>query len=197
MKLLGISGRRGSGKDTAFEMLNLIAKRHAKDYPGPASESKTPDPFQNIKFAKGVKYITAELTGYQDQYTQEGKATFMPEFGMTVGDAQQKIGTGLRDTFHEQVWLMAAMRKASAGDSIITDVRFPNEVLAIHLMGGVMLRLEGDPMGQQGDGTRDDNHISETALDDYPFEYRIENNGTPAELYAKLEKFYVDILHNR
>lgn len=201
MILIGLSGKRGSGKDLTASMLQVIQKRMDPSYPGPGSESKMPDPFQILKFADIVKEVTAMVTGrpLSKMYTQEGKTTYMPEFGMTIGEAQQKIGTeGMRKGFHEEVWVLATLKKAvPGGDYLITDVRFPNEVMAIHQAGGIVLRLEGDPLQQQGDGTRDDNHISETALDDYPFEYVIKNDGTKDQLFNKILQFYVAVISNR
>ena len=46
-----------------------------------------------------------------------------------------------------------------------------------------MLRVEGDPLSQQGDGTRDDNHPSETAMDNYThFDAIIHNTGSLEDL---------------
>jgi dephospho-CoA kinase len=40
----------------------------------------------------------------------------------------------------------------------------------------------------QGDGTRDDNHFSETALDCYDFDAVIDNDGSIEDLTEKLHK---------
>lgn len=182
--IIGISGKRGSGKNTIARMLQSIFKRRLTDY---KHDEAHPDPFQELAFADQVKIMMESMTGYPG-WTQEDKAVYMPEFQMTVGEGLQRFGTGLRDTFHKEVWVVATLKKA-VSDTIITDVRFPNEVLAIHQAGGVMLRIEGNPVSMQGDGTRDDSHISETALDDYPFEYVIKNDGTLEELFNKVLHF--------
>ncbi len=58
-----------------------------------------------------------------------------------------------------------------------------NEADPIRDRGGLMLRVEGDPLQQRGDGTRDDNHPSETMMDTYPhFASVIHNNGSQEEL---------------
>lgn len=58
-------------------------------------------------------------------------------------------------------------------------MRFPNEAEAIKAKGGILIRIEGDPQKQQGDGTRDDSHPSETALDNYDgFDFIIQNTGS-------------------
>lgn len=50
---------------------------------------------------------------------------------------------------------------------VITDVRFPNEVNAIKERGGKIIRLTRN--------IHNDDHLSETALDDYKFDYTIDN----------------------
>lgn len=65
---------------------------------------------------------------------------------------------------------------------IITDCRFSNEAEAIKSRGGLLIRVNR--------GTPDKNaHISETALDNFPFDYTITNNGTIEELSEKVKEF--------
>lgn len=52
-------------------------------------------------------------------------------------------------------------------------------------LGGYVIRLEGDPTNCRANG-RDLTHISETALDDYPFEFVIQNNSTLDHLYEEV-----------
>jgi hypothetical protein len=167
--IIGLSGKRGSGKDTVATFIQDGEK------------------FWKIKkFASKLKSIAALLTGLSenDMYSQEGKAIFLPDWGMTVGEFQQKLGTeAIRNGLHSQAWVLALLADYnSEEDWLITDCRFPNEAEAIKAQGGVVIRVEGNPAGIQGDGTRDDSHPSETALDDYQFDYTIQNNSTLDQL---------------
>lgn len=65
---------------------------------------------------------------------------------------------------------------------LVTDVRFPNEAQAIKERGGLLVRINrGTPADNQ--------HISETALDDYEgFDIVIDNNGTLDELKEKVKE---------
>ena len=77
---------------------------------------------------------------------------------------------------------------------IITDLRFPNEAKAIKDRGGIVIRVNR-PLGPHNlkhndDGTTDFNgslHPSETALDDWTFDYVIDNNGTIEELISNVK----------
>lgn len=102
----------------------------------------------------------------------------------------QYIGTDLfRKQLHTNTWVNATMvdykpQKMSEYNPskwIISDVRFPNEVLAIKERGGIIIKLERDNIPIS-------NHLSETALDNYEnFNYVISNNGTIEELKDALE----------
>mgnify|MGYP003142461270 FL=1 len=67
---------------------------------------------------------------------------------------------------------------------IITDVRFSNEAKAIKDRGGIMIRIER-PEGESHCGGQ---HASETALDNYNFDYVIDNEGSIDELIEKIKQ---------
>lgn len=62
---------------------------------------------------------------------------------------------------------------------IITDVRFPNEAQAIKDKGGIVIRVKRTELPQVITSPK---HPSETALDNYDFDYKIFNTGTMEEL---------------
>jgi hypothetical protein len=171
-RIIGLSGKRGSGKDTVAKFMHNL----------------TPWAFfEDRLFAGKLKEFAKQLTGESDVFSQAGKTKFLPDWNMTVGELLQKLGTdAVRNGLHENAWVLACFAGMSADKHyIITDCRFPNEAEAIKARGGVVWRIEGDPLGQQGDGTRNDAHPSETALDDYQgFDCVIRNEGTLDELRA-------------
>ncbi len=77
---------------------------------------------------------------------------------------------------------------------IITDVRFPNEAQAIKDRGGIVIRVNR-PLERLGNSklpklkhTSISQHPSETALDNYNFDYVIENEGNIDELVQKINQ---------
>ncbi|GAC1605784.1 MAG: hypothetical protein NVS3B25_35130 [Hymenobacter sp.] len=174
-RIIALSGKRGSGKDTVAKMLQQLAPWGF---------------FKPASFAGKLKEFAKQLTGHGDVYSQQGKATVLPEWGMSVGELLQRLGTdAIRNGLHENAWVLACfadMRKDQ--HYLLTDCRFPNELAAIRARGGVVIRVEGDPLHQQGDGTRDDQHPSECALDDARFDWIIDNDGTLDELKAKVRE---------
>jgi hypothetical protein len=105
---------------------------------------------------------------------------------MTVREFLQKLGTeGVRFGLHPNAWVNALMAdykpaphyhahydsipEQKEPDWLITDTRFPNEAQAIKDRGGIIIRVDR-PGVQPTNG-----HSSETALDNWPFDYRIAN----------------------
>ena len=168
--LIGLSGRRGSGKDTVARLLQQLQPERI---------------WQIRSFGDSIKSVCAALTGEDGTayYTQRGKAQVLPDFRRTRGEMLQQVGQALRE-WEPLVWVDAFFAGLPADAFVLApDVRYPNEADPIRARGGLMLRVEGDPLRQRGDGTRDDNHPSETAMDHYPhFAATIYNTGSPNEL---------------
>lgn len=79
-------------------------------------------------------------------------------------------------------------------DWIITDTRFPNEADAVKSRDGINIRLNRpNPKGIINDFENSDInlHPSETALDNYTFDYVIENNGTIEDLIIKVKEILI------
>lgn len=139
---------------------------------------------------------------------------------LTYRELLQILGTDLlRNQLHENVWVNALMNKykpfiegyptliKSKGEPlvegviygmgkainpnlIITDCRFTNEAKAIKDRGGIMIRVNREDITGQH---KLNPHNSETALDDYNFDYVIDNFGTIEELIAKVRVILTDI----
>lgn len=203
LKLIGISGKIGSGKDTFAEIIRLLTSM-------PYLSNETighyiMNPNKNVmrtewsvkKFAGKLKDVASLLTGiptykFEDQefkktYLSEEWNTWYPNQDrsepMTVREFLQKLGTNAtRNNFHPDTWINATFASYSNESKwLITDVRFPNEAAAIVKRGGILVRLEKD--SDTGD------HPSEISLDNYDFNIIIDNKGTLIELIQKAREF--------
>jgi energy-coupling factor transporter ATP-binding protein EcfA2 len=164
--LIGLSGRRGSGKDTVARILQQLQPERS---------------WQIRSFGDSIKSVCAALTGEDvgPYYSQKGKTEIIPTFHRTRGEMLQQVGLALRE------WEPLP----SDAFVLVPDVRFANEADPIRARGGLMLRLKGDPLQQRGDGTRDDNHISEVAMDDYPhFAATLHNTGSRDDLTRQVRE---------
>lgn len=179
--IIALNGYAKVGKD---EIANIIRSLH------PIWEVK--------KFAGKLKQVATLLTGITDLENQSTKASSLgPEWGnMTVRDLLQRLGTdAVRDGLHPDAWVNALMADYKTesfsgyiGDTrfdidashwIITDCRFPNEAKAVKRFGGKVIRVNRTGIGPVN------NHLSETALDNWNFDAVIENDGTLQDLKYK------------
>ena len=173
--LIGLSGRRGSGKDTVARLLQQLQPERI---------------WQIRSFGDSIKTVCAALAGEDvaPYYSQKGKAELVPTFQRTRGEMLQQVGQALR-VWEPLVWVDAFFAGLPADACVLApDVRFPNEANPLRARGGLMLRVEGDPLRQRGDGTRDDDHPSETAMDDYlHFDAVLHNTGSHKDLEQQVQ----------
>lgn len=186
--IIGINGYAGSGKDTAGYIIQYLTSKYkpcAIEYCLQASTDFSPYTDWRIKkWAGKLKTIASILTGISVEKfeDQEFKKTDMgPHWNMSVREFLQRIGTdGLRTGLHENTWVNALMAdyegiydidtdRTTWPNWIVTDTRFPNEAQAIKNAGGIVIRIDRP-------GVKPINpHPSETALDDWDFDYKVAN----------------------
>lgn len=187
--IIGISGKLYSGKDTFANLLTDCFSNYNIS-------------FSKKSFAYKLKRMGAYLTNTPEKwwFTQEGKQAFLPEWDMTVGEFQQKLGTeGLRKGVHQDGWVISLMSEYTYKEMwIVTDVRFLNEAEAIRDRQGILIRINGDPTGKRKLSKRDLNHISETSLDDYThFDFIVDNSSSLSVLQMQAENIVLHLLQTR
>ena len=185
--IIGISGKAGSGKDTAAKMLEVLYANPDISY-----EDFFNKRYKNfadiliVHFADALKETAQVLfrLGEWETNTQEGKKTTINWIGKTVRELLQGIGQGLRDAIDFDLWVKILFANTKGWSNyIIADVRYPNEIKAIKERNGILLRID-----RKGAGAG--NHSSETALDDYKeWDVHIENNGSIEDLFETMKIF--------
>jgi hypothetical protein len=180
MKIIGISGKKGAGKDTVCDFLQeAVSDRHGCMPVKHHIIDKLQMMYISL-FTDGFEYYLAE--------TQEFKAAIASN-GKTNRQNMKDIGMFMRE-IDPDVWVNYFKKEAKSWTYewrievelcgkqivIVPDVRFPNEIKAIHAGydedGGKVIRLTRCPHPE-------DTHESETALDftealikaDYPMEF--------------------------
>ena len=185
--IIGISGKAGSGKDTAAKMLEVLYANPDISY-----EDFVNKRYKNfadiliVHFADSLKETAQVLFRISEweTNTQEGKKTTINWIGKTVRELLQGIGQGLRDAIDFDLWVKILFANTKGWSNyIIADVRYPNEIKAIKERNGILLRID-----RKGAGAG--NHSSETALDDYKeWDVHIENNGSIEDLFETMRIF--------
>jgi hypothetical protein len=175
--IIGLSGYAQSGKDTiANHLINKYGFTRVA-FADPIREAVyNLNPKINIGDMNGVYLATAvDRLGWDNVKVESEEARWL----------LQRMGTEVgREMFGENFWVDQAMKKALEHDKVvITDVRYPNELKAILGHSGAVWRVIKDSVGAVN------KHASETALDDYNFEYIIFNNDTIESLYESVDSF--------
>ena len=201
--IIGICGFISSGKDTAA---NYLVGWHG---------------FRRDSFAGALKDAVAHVFGW-DRELLEGLTTearawreqvdpwWAERLGMphlTPRWVLQYWGTEVcRQGFHDDIWIAALENRLRqrTGHTVISDVRFPNEVAAIRNAGGriVWIRRGADPewcttliemrqnstLGICTDYMQQFNvHASEWAWVGTKFDSVVDNNGSVEQLYNSLK----------
>ena len=185
--IIGISGKAGSGKDTAAKMLEVLYANPDISYEDFANRRyKNFADILIVHFADVLKEAAQVLfrLGEWEINTQEGKKTTINWIGKTVRELLQGIGQGLRDAIDSNLWVKILFANTKGWSNyIIADVRYPNEIKAIKERNGILLRIDREGAGAG-------NHSSETALDDYKeWDVHIENNDSIEDLFETMRIF--------
>ena len=175
--IIGFSGRARSGKDTAASFVC--------DMFG----------FEPVSFAAPIKHAVSAMFGLDERHL-DGELKEMPLEGLGRSPRYlfQTLGTEWgRELVHPDVWLYAMnawierlereylMQGLRLQGVVVSDVRFENEAALVRDHGGLLIHLvrENAPEVNQ--------HISECGIQRHDGDIVIRNDGTPEELYQKLD----------
>lgn len=205
--IIGFVGFIGSGKDTAADYL--------VNFHG----------FRRDSFANTLKDAVAAVFGW-DRTLLEGRTKEAREWreqvdpwwaerlampNLTPRWVLQYWGTEvLRNQFHDDIWIASLenkMRKTK-DNIVISDVRFPNEIKAIHRAGGLVVRVKRGPDPDWYEHAKTMNsgptnlgwmisktimsdlniHASETSWIGNNIDITIDNDLTIDHLFSKIEQ---------
>lgn len=172
MKLIGITGKARSGKDTIARHLWV---QHA---------------FTRIAFADPLKLAAQQIFGltHDQTWNDDMKEAVIEFWGMSPREIFQKLGTeAIKGTFGPDTWVkrwsLSYGPLMDTDDVIVPDVRVDEEATYIRSLGGIIIEVRRGAglVGSTG------NHVSELGLSTLP-EHTIENYGTVEELYTEVDK---------
>jgi hypothetical protein len=199
--IIGVCGFIGSGKDTIADYLVNV---HG---------------FRRESFANTLKDAVAAVFGW-DRVMLEGRTKEAREWreqvdpwwserlgmsNLTPRWVLQYWGTEVcRRGFHDDIWIASVENKLrrSKDNIVISDCRFPNEILSIKQAGGSIIRVDRgiqphwyDVAVQANKGVESASnwlkeekiHASETAWVGTKFDYVLDNNSTLDSLFKQVE----------
>lgn len=167
--IIGLSGWARSGKDTAG---HALARHHG---------------LHRVAFGDKIKAIALSLLDpIHVEFIEQVGWDKAKQERVLIREALQRLGTEVRYHLGKDAWVTPVIEACLAqGDSVITDVRFPNEVGAIQAAGGTVWRVHRPGWGPANE------HPSESALDRHEFDVVIPNEGTVHEFHdLVLERFH-------
>lgn len=202
--IVGFVGFIGSGKDTAADYL--------VNFHG----------FRRDSFANTLKDAVACVFGW-DRTMLEGRTKSSREWREQRDEWwSQRLGREItprlmlqlwgtevcRQGFHDDIWIASLenkMRKTT-DDIVISDVRFPNEIKAIHNAGGIVVRIKRGPEPDWYEHAANANagpsrigwaigrehlkklgiHASETSWVEGNIDFTVSNDGTIDELFEQI-----------
>lgn len=176
--LVGITGRKRSGKDT-------IGKYLAENYG-----------FIQLAYADTLKEVCKIVFGLSDEqlYGNKEKETVDEYWKHTPREILQKVGTELfRNTLPKElnniekdIWIRSIEKtimnyiKDGHNKFVITDVRFQNELDFIKNNNGIMIKVVR-PFNTN------DRHASETMIDHFATDIILPNCGDITDLHNMIE----------
>jgi hypothetical protein len=178
MTVIGVSGKKRSGKDTFFQML----EKHSSV---PVYRLAFADTLKNEIYEMILKPDGLERSMLDNDETKEQFRILLQWWGTEYR----------RRLFRDDYWLVKLSEQLEPYKDqdvivVVTDVRFPNEFNFIKSIGGLMVRIS-----RPGLTSSTDSHVSEIALDDEKgFDTFVDNNGT-LEQFESIVQAYIGALN--
>jgi hypothetical protein len=170
--IVGLSGYAQTGKDTAALALGALTFERLAFADALRTSLYNLNPSIKVKSHWTKLRTHVDLVGWEAAKKLDGVRSLL-----------QRMGTeAVRNTIDDNAWVNVVRHRIEhAYDGmaevteparfVVTDVRFPNEAKLIKELGGEVWRIKRDGYAPVNA------HVSETALDDWPFDQHVRNVG--------------------
>lgn len=207
MNRIAFSGKICSGKTT---MANMLEEYERKSIAEPFKHianlirQMTPENIMN-KIIEINNYIEEYIPVDSDKFWEALNEIVMkdiksPDFDLKDDIGRkflQDLGAEMRKRFYEDIWIDTLLNQLKPdGKYVVDDVRYPNEVIRLEQAGFIVIRFYVSPEKQAErikrlyvDLPKERlQHESETALDNYPFKYIVNADGSIEEQFTEVKK---------
>lgn len=173
MKLIGLTGKAHSGKDT---VATYLWTRYA---------------YTRVAFGDPLKAAAQEMFALTDDQTwnPEFKEVVIPYWGMSPRTMFQLLGTeAVQPVFGTDVWIKRWLINykllCDTDHIVVPDVRREEEAENILERGGVIARIKRTGAGLSGESAK---HSSESGIPDSMVRFIIQNNSSIGELERQVD----------
>lgn len=187
MKIFGLSGKLGSGKDAFGEFLSI------KGYKRIALADPLKDMARLFFFYRNVdnkaRKSNEERKLLQKLGTELGRIFWERHIEEFPEKLQEMLEEGYSDP--TRLWIchfednIKEAEKEGWKGIYVPDMRFPDEAKFIKNKRGLLCRIDRNFVSEEN--VEANSHISETALDTFPFHTYIINNGSLEDLKDKAD----------
>lgn len=175
IKIIGIAGGKGVGKDT---VANILCTRYG---------------FTRMAFGDPIKEALASIFQVDKSFFNDEKVKEVPSAllcGWSPRYLMQTLGTEWgRALVSPDLWvdllvsrIEAQSYKFKGAGVVIPDVRFPSEVQGLRVIGGKIWKVER----KHTPYSIGDNHASENSMSDVWYDKVIDNNSGMDSLAARI-----------
>lgn len=185
-RLISISGYAQSGKDTVAKIIQVrYAKRKMPDFWPLEDQLSYIDndlsKYRVVSWADNLRRCAEIITGVPSWLWKNihTKTTPVPGFDIDGREFLQDLGKAVRD-MNKDAWVNSMMKDYHGQRWIISDTRYVNEANAVKKFGGLCIRVVRPGVGPVN------SHESETAMDNFPYDDIITNDGTLEDLRDKV-----------
>jgi len=171
--IIGLGYKARSGKDTVGEYLKYFYD------------------FHHVYFAESLKTACGAIFKLtNEQLYGKDKENIDPYWGKSPRELLQTVGTDLlRNQFDRSIWIKSIyklIQQFPERDYVITDVRYPNEAVAVKKWGGLLIHINRPNKDDIGSKSK---HSSETSLDDFNnWDFTLQNDRTIKDLHSNVDK---------
>lgn len=205
--LVGISGFIGSGKDTVADYLVTNYQYKQESFANSLKDAIALVFNWDRTMLAG---LTNESRNWREQ-VDKWWATRLNIPHLTPRWILQQWGTEVcRQNFHDDIWIASVENKIrqSTDNFVISDVRFPNEILSVKRMKGITIWVKRGELPNWYQTALDANLGNYDAMDEmerlqiHPsewswigsyFDYVIENNSSKEDLYRSIDRILLEI----
>jgi len=202
--IIGLLGFIGAGKGTVGELLIQNHGFTQDSFAGPLKDAVSLVFGWDRTLLEGATNESRQWRERPDQFWSEkfGKP-FTPRLAL------QLMGTEAgRNVFHQDLWVISLLNRSNnrTTPTVVTDVRFKNEISAIQKAGGIVVRVRRGPEPEWYLSAQDANeghmnaiaymkktgvHQSEWDWIGSPIDYTIYNNASLVQLKDNVNELVV------